>query len=85
MGTAMTKPAHAPAHADELLFERNDLDKARVRGLVEDALHGMDDGEMFLEYRLSEGISFDDGRLKSASFDTSQGFGLRAMADQSTG
>jgi len=80
----MTKPAQAPAHA-ELLFERNDLDKGRVRGLVEDALHGMDDGEMFLEYRLSEGISFDDGRLKSASFDTSQGFGLRAMADQSTG
>ena len=81
----MTKPAHAPAQADELLFARNDLDKARVRGLVEEALHGMDDGEMFLEYRLSEGISFDDGRLKSASFDTSQGFGLRAMADQSTG
>ena len=74
-----------PAHTDELLFERNELHPARVRGLVEDALRGMDDGELFLEYRLSEGISFDDGRLKSASFDTSQGFGLRAMADQSTG
>ena len=29
-------------------------------------LAGADDGELFLEYRESEGFSFDDGRLKSA-------------------
>ena len=46
---------------------------------------GMDDGEMFLEYRQSESFSFDDGRLKAASYDTDQGFGLRAVSDESTG
>ncbi|MDP7343075.1 MAG: DNA gyrase modulator, partial [Alphaproteobacteria bacterium] len=67
---------------DDLFFSRAGLDKARTESIVEDALVGMDDGELFLEYRQSEGLSFDDGRLKSASFDTSQGFGLRAIADE---
>ena len=50
-----------------------------------DALADADDGELFLEYRQSEGLGFDDGRLKTASFDTTQGFGLRAVADEATG
>ena len=44
-----------------------------------------DDGELFLEYRQSEALAFDDGRLKSASFDTDQGFGLRAVAGEAAG
>ncbi len=73
------------ALAEEFLFNRNALDKTRIHSIVADALRDMDDGEMFLEYRQSESLSFDDHRLKSANFDTSQGFGLRAMADESTG
>ena len=69
----------------ELFFTRSGLDEKRVESLVGDALHGMDDGEMFLEYRQSESFSFDDGRLKAASYDTDQGFGLRAVSDESTG
>ena len=42
-------------------------------------LHGVDDGELFLEYGQSESIIFDDGRLYSTSFNTNQGFGLRAI------
>jgi len=34
---------------------------------------------------VSESFSFDDGRLKAATFDTSQGFGLRAVAGDATG
>ena len=71
--------------ADELFFTRAGLDRGRVENLVGDALKGADDGELFLEYTQSESFSFDDGRLKSASFDTSQGFGLRAVAGESTG
>ena len=70
---------------DDLFFTRAGLDRARTESIVEDALAGTDDGELFLEYRQSEGLSFDDGRLKSASFDTTQGFGLRAIADEATG
>jgi TldD protein len=69
---------------DQLFFAGTDLEAGRVRTLVEDALAGTDDGELFLEYRQSESLTFDDGRLKNASFDTSQGFGLRAVADEAT-
>ena len=77
-------PGLAPS-AEALFFADADLDRARVAGLVDDALSGMDDGEMFLEYRQSESLVFDDGRLKSASFDTARGFGLRAVAGEATG
>jgi TldD protein len=73
------------AATDELFFERAGLSRAAVEGVVDDALHGADEGELFLEYCQSEGLVFDDGRLKSASFDTSQGFGLRAVSGEATG
>ena len=69
---------------DEIFFNRAGLDRPRTEGIVADALHGADDGELFLEYRQSESFSFDDGRLKNASFDTRQGFGLRAVSGETT-
>jgi len=71
--------------AQELFFTRAGLDRARLDTLIGDALQGADDGELFLEYSQSESFSFDDGRLKAASFDTSQGFGLRAVSGEQTG
>jgi TldD protein len=68
---------------EELFFSH--LDRNRVQALIDDALHGCDDGELFLEYCQSESVSFDDGKLKSASFDTNQGFGLRAVCGEATG
>ena len=70
---------------DQLFFERAGLDRARTESIVADALHGADDGELFLEYSQSESISFDDGRVRNASFDTTQGFGLRAISGETTG
>jgi TldD protein len=69
----------------ELFFGDLGLDSRRIDALVSDALSEADDGELFLEYRQSESLVLDDGRLKSASFDTSQGFGLRAVAGDATG
>ncbi len=71
--------------ADKLFFEDTGMDRTAAEKLVTEALKGADDGELFLEYRQSEGFSFDDGRLKSASFDTTQGFGLRAVCGEATG
>ena len=48
-------------------------------------LAGLDDGELYLQYTLSESFGFDDGRLKSATFDTTQGFGLRGVLGETTG
>ena len=73
------------AETDRLFFQRSGLDEARVERIVGDALAGADDGELFLEYRQSEALGFDDGRLKTASFDTSQGFGLRAICGERAG
>ena len=70
---------------DDLFFNRQDLDRKRIESIVGDALKGTDDGELFFEYRQSEALTFDDGRLKNASFDTTQGFGLRAVAGESAG
>ncbi|MFN3643380.1 MAG: metalloprotease TldD [Gemmobacter sp.] len=55
------------------------LDEARALARLRDALHGAEDGELFLERRRSEVISLDDGRIRTASFDASEGFGLRAV------
>ena len=49
------------------------------------ALAGADDGELFVERRKSEALVFDDGRLRTASYDASEGFGLRAVRDEVTG
>ena len=71
--------------ADDLFFNRAGLSRPRVEALTNEALKGADDGELFLEYSVSEAFGFDDGRLKTANFDTSQGFGLRAIANEATG
>lgn len=73
------------ATADTLFFDRTGMDRARVETLVTDALHGADDGELYLEYTQSESLVFDDNQLKSATFDESQGFGLRSLAGEATG
>jgi TldD protein len=61
------------------------FDRRRVEALVADSLAGCDDGELYLEHRVSESFTFDDGRLKGASFDTTQGFGLRGVKGETTG
>ena len=48
-------------------------------------MQGADDGELFLEYSQTEALMFDNGRLKQATYDTSQGFGLRAVKDDAVG
>ena len=69
----------------DLFFGKAGLNRDNVQAIVDDALTGADDGELFLEHCRSESFSFDDGRLKAASFDTSQGFGLRSVAGEATG
>ncbi|HVB68729.1 MAG TPA: metalloprotease TldD [Acetobacteraceae bacterium] len=77
----------ALATTDRLFFERADaaLDRAQAERRLSTALGGSDDGELFLEYRETEQLSLDDGRIRSAGFDTALGFGLRAVAGEATG
>ena len=73
------------ALARDLFYDRTDMDEARIASLVAEKLAGLDDGELYLQYTLSESFGFDDGRLKSATFDTTQGFGLRGVLGETTG
>ena len=61
------------------------LDQERALALLRQAVAGADDGELFLERRRSEVLVFDDGRVKTASYDASEGFGLRAVLGETTG
>src|SRR5215207_10105063 len=67
------------------LTDRAGLDRAKLDRVIGDGLTGADDGELFLEYRQSEMLLFDNGRLKQATYDTAQGFGLRAVKDEAVG
>lgn len=72
--------------ADQGYFSsHSELDLRATERVVADALADCDDGELFLEFRKSESLSFDDGKLKSAASNTSQGFGLRAVCGEATG
>ena len=70
--------------AHDFHFDRA-FDRKRIEALVADSLNGCDDGELYLEHRVSESFTFDDGRLKGASFDATQGFGLRGVRGETTG
>ena len=67
------------------LIDRAGLDRGKVLKILGRGLDSADDGELFLEYRQAEALTFDNGRLKQATYDTVQGFGLRAVKDESVG
>jgi TldD protein len=67
------------------LLDRAGLDHIRIGRLLDHGLEGADDGELFLEYKQSEVLVFDNGRLKEATYDTTQGFGMRAVKDEAVG
>ncbi|BBE35996.1 metalloprotease TldD [Sphingosinicella microcystinivorans] len=60
------------------------LDPSQAERVVADVLSGTDDGELYMQHTVAESFSFDDGRMKSASFDTTQGFGLRGVSGETT-
>ncbi len=74
--------AHAPAAS---ILESAGVSPERARQILGDALQGADDGELFAERSESESFLFDDGRLKSAAYDSSEGFGLRVVAGETAG
>ena len=77
----------ALATTDDLFFNSASatLDRGAAERLTRQALEGADDGELFLEYRESETLALEEGRIRAAGFDTALGFGLRAVLGEETG
>jgi len=69
----------------DFVFQDSDLSAEQAQSTLDDALTGADDGELYVERGISESLTFDDGRLRNASFDTSRGFGLRCVAGETSG
>src|SRR4029079_12457265 len=60
------------------------LDPDAAKRLAATHLSPHDDGELYLQYSASEAFGFDDGRLKTADYHTSSGFGLRGVSGDTT-
>ena len=63
---------------------RDGFEPAAATRLAAQTLAHADDGELYLQYRRAEAFGFDDGRLKTASYDTASGFGLRGVSGETT-
>jgi len=72
------------AALDPRRFLYRNLDPDRAAHLAARHLATHDDGELYLQYAASEAFGFDDGRLKTADFHTSSGFGLRGVSGETT-
>ena len=75
---------NAPTSSPSILADAG-VSPERAREILGEALAGADDGELFVERSESEAFLFDDGRLKSAAYDSSEGFGLRVVAGETAG
>jgi len=64
------------------LLDQFDIDRAQIERMINDSVGQADDGELFTEYSETEALVFDNGKLKTGTFNTSQGFGLRAVSGE---
>lgn len=81
----MTVSVTPPPILETAILEGAGVDPSEALDILGGALVGADDGELFLERSESEALVFDDGRLKSASYDATEGFGLRVVAGETAG
>src|SRR6201996_3353507 len=69
---------------DPRQFLYRSLDPDAAGRLAARHLSAHDDGELYLQYAASEAFGFDDGRLKTADYHSSSGFGLRGVSGETT-
>ncbi len=67
---------------DNIFFHQTDINKQKTISLVQDTLHNAEDGDLFFEFVENETLSFDDGRLKSATYNQKSGFGFRGISGE---
>ena len=70
--------------ADPRSFLYRTLDPDEARAAAHRHLAAHDDGELYLQYAVNEAFGFDDGRLKTADYNVSSGFGLRGVVGEMT-
>ncbi|MDC0417782.1 metalloprotease TldD [Candidatus Pelagibacter sp.] len=63
-------------------FEKTDLTRKDAENIISETLNRCDDGELYLEDSKSESILLDDNKIKSSSYSSDLGFGLRAISGE---
>ena len=63
-------------------FEKTDLTRKDAENIISETLNKCDDGELYLEDSKSENILLDDNKIKSSSYSSDLGFGLRAISGE---
>merc|ERR1712023_246285 len=61
------------------------INNSLTNNILNDTLHGCDDGELFFEDTINETFLFDDNVLKNSSFNKTKGFGMRAINNELIG
>ena len=75
---------HLP-ETDRLFYGGEDSERDPIVRRAVATLAGYDDGELFLEHHRAQSLVWDDGRLRTTSFDTREGFGLRVVQGEEVG
>ena len=61
------------------ILKNSELDIYSANSIVSETLNKCDDGELYLEDSKSEAIVLDDNKIKSSSYNSNLGYGLRAV------
>ena len=61
------------------ILKNSELDVSSANSIVSETLNKCDDGELYLEDSKSEAIVLDDNKIKSSSYNSNLGYGLRAV------
>ena len=63
-------------------FNKSDISRKDAENIVSETLNNCDDGELYLENSKSESIVLDDNKIKSSSYSSDLGYGLRAVTGE---
>ena len=63
-------------------FNKSDISRKDAENIVSETLNKCDDGELYLENSKSESIVLDDNKIKSSSYSSDLGYGLRAVTGE---
>ena len=63
-------------------FNKADLSRNDAEKIISETLNNCDDGELYLENSKSESIVLDDGKIKSSTYSSDLGYGLRAVTGE---
>ena len=63
-------------------FTKTDLSRKDAENIISETLNKCDDGELYLENSKSELIVLDDDKIKSSTYSSDLGYGLRAVTGE---